>query len=166
MLHNTVVPLAKIYVARCKAGPPLLGKTDAEQPDGTWPRPRPRIQAPPSSAALCWINSCTFSPLGRSFNDVPQLESTHIQLLLSSCCHIHTSTAIALPLPLPLTPRHPRITVSIAARAPRFLGKLPSESGQTCLIAAQLVNPNLNTARLNSERPSSSSLDRGYGSTS
>jgi hypothetical protein len=94
---------------------------------------------------------------------VLQLESTHVQLLLSSCCHIHTSTAIPLPLPLPLTPRHPRIAVSIAARAPRFLGKLPSESGQTCLIAAQLVNPNLDTARPNSERPSSSSLDRDYG---
>jgi hypothetical protein len=115
------------------------------------------------SAALCWINSCTFSPLGRVVNDVLQLESTHFQLLLSSCCHIQshsTPTPAATDTP---TPRHPRISALNSGSSTQILGKAPFESGQTCLIATQLVNPNLNTARLNSERPSSSSLERDYG---
>ena len=90
-------------------------------------------------------------------------------LAFSSCCRlVATSRAIPLPLPLPLPRPHPATHALLYAvlnsgSSTQILGKAPFESGQTCLIATQLVNPNLNTARLNSERPSSSSLERDYG---
>jgi hypothetical protein len=76
--------------------------------------------------------------------------------VLSSCCHIYSR-----PAPTPLSLQHPATHASLnSGSSTQILGKAPFESGQTCLRDTQLVNPNLNTARSNSERPSGSSFDR------
>ena len=100
--------------------------------DGTWP-----LASYPSASfhALQTGAASTVAPLrlwGCIFKDMLQLEGTRFQLLRSSCCHNKS---------------HSPPSFNSVTELPDSW-ETPSESGRTCLRATQLVNPNLNTARL------------------